>query len=299
MTPAADLDLPRLLNVAGGILDGVSDHFIAGLGAPSAVRKGDTDFATQIDLDLERRIGDELSQRTGFGVHGEEFGGPPVGEGVVWVLDPIDGTFNYSAGVPLTGILLALLADGESVLGLTWLPLSGKRFAGHLDSPLLCNGEPVALPRPTTLAQNAIGFGPFNAGHGGRYPGARRADLIRALSTRVARLRMTGSTGVDMAFAASGTFGASIAFGRHPWDNAAGAALVRAAGGVATDLSGRRWTVDSPSLVAGARGIHSEVMAVVEEVIGDDWSVESTGHPPSHPRSDPTGRPSRPEENNR
>ena len=42
-------------------------------------------------------------------MHGEEFGGPPVDEGAVWVLDPIDGTYNYSTGMPLTGILLGLL----------------------------------------------------------------------------------------------------------------------------------------------------------------------------------------------
>ncbi|MEP9391363.1 MULTISPECIES: inositol monophosphatase family protein [Gordonia] len=270
MTGGADLDLPRLLDVAGTILDGVGDQFVAGLGAPSAVRKGDTDFATQVDLDLERRISGELAQRTGIGVHGEEFGGPPVDEGAVWVLDPVDGTYNYSSGIPLTGILLALLVDGQSVLGLTWLPLTGQRFAGYAGGRLLCDGEPVDARPPESLSQSAIGFGPFNVGHGGRYPGARRAELIRALSGRVARLRMTGSTGIDMAYAATGAFGASIAFGRHPWDNAAGAALVRCAGGVATDLSGADWTVASPSLVAGAPGIHREVMAVVNEVFGVD-----------------------------
>ncbi|NDK89790.1 inositol monophosphatase [Gordonia desulfuricans] len=272
MTIGTDLDLPRLLHIAGGILDGVSAEFVAGLGAPSAVSKGRTDFATQVDLDLERRISAELADRTGIAVHGEEFGGPPVDEGVVWVLDPVDGTFNYSAGIPFTGILLALLVEGRSVLGLTWMPLSGQRFAGHVDGPLLCNGEPALVQPPARLSEAAIAFGAFNAAHGGRYAGARRADLLRALSGRVARVRMTGSTGADMAYAACGAFGAAIAFGRHPWDNAAGAALVAAAGGVATDLAGNPWTVTSPSLVAGAPGIHREVMAVIDEVIDGDWS---------------------------
>lgn len=291
MTSGAALDLPRLLAIAGGILDGVTDEFIAGLGAPSAVSKGGTDFATQVDLDLERRIVGELAQHTGIAVHGEEFGGPPVDDGVLWVLDPVDGTYNYSAGVPLTGILLALLVDGRSVLGLTWLPLSHQRYTGYLDGPLLCNGEPVAVPAPKSLAQSTIGFGPFNVSHGGPYPGARRADLIRALSGRAGRLRMTGSTGVDMAYAASGTFGASIAFGRHAWDNAAGAALVRSGGGVATDLSGAEWTVNSLSLVAGAPGIHREVMAVVDEVIGGDWSVAERPATPPPTRNENQSRP--------
>lgn len=277
MTAATDLDLPRLQEIAGKILDGASAEFIAGLGAPSAVAKGATDFATQVDLDLERRLVDELNAATGIAVHGEEFGGPSVDEGVVWVLDPIDGTYNYSTGVPMTGILLGLLVDGESVLGLTWLPLTDRRYAGHVGGRLLCNGVAVDVDPPANLASSAIGYGPFDVGHGGRYPGARRADLIRALSARAARLRMTGSTGVDMAYAAAGVFGASIAFGRHAWDNAAGAALVRAAGGVATDLAGNRWTVQSPSLVAGAPHVHEELMAVIDEVIGDDWSVHEEG----------------------
>lgn len=265
-------DLAGLLETAAGILDSVVDEFVAGLGAPSAVAKGGNDFATQVDLDLERRIGAELRRSTGIGVHGEEFGGPPVDTGTVWVLDPVDGTYNYSTGMPHTGILLGLLVDGDPVLGLTWLPLTNRRFAGHVDGPLLVDGVETTLTSTTRLSSSAIAYGPFNAAHGGRYPGARRADLLRELSARAGRLRMTGSTGVDMAYAAAGIVGGAIAFGRHAWDHAAGAAMVRAAGGIATDLAGNPWTASTPSLVAAAPGIHEELMALIDEVIGGDWS---------------------------
>ncbi|GAA1482958.1 inositol monophosphatase [Gordonia sinesedis] len=268
---ASTLDLPALLDLAGGVLDGATPEFIAGLGAPSAVAKGGNDFATQVDLDLERRIAGELHDRTGLPVHGEEFGGPAVDSGVLWVLDPVDGTYNYSSGMPLTGILLALLADGEPVLGLTWLPLLGRRYAAAAGGPLLCNGVSTPGLPDVSPQETAVAVGPFNVDHGGRYPGARRADVIRALSARVGRLRMTGSTGVDMAYTAGGVFGGAVAFGRHPWDNAAGALLVRAAGGVATDLAGNRWTASSPSLVAGTPAVHAEIMAVIDEVVGADW----------------------------
>ncbi|MCH5641507.1 MULTISPECIES: inositol monophosphatase [unclassified Gordonia (in: high G+C Gram-positive bacteria)] len=281
MTSVATLDYPRLLDVAGSVLDAAADDFVAGVGAPSAVTKSPTDFATQVDLDLERRIAAELAETTGLPVHGEEFGGPPVDEGVVWVLDPIDGTYNYSTGVPLTGILLGLLVDGHPVLGLTWLPLQGVRYAGHVDGPLLVDGRPAPPLRDAELAREAIAYGPFNASHGGRYAGARRADVIRALSSRAARLRMTGSTGVDLAYTAAGIFGGAIAFGRHAWDNAAGAALVRAAGGVATDLGGTPWTARSVGIVTGSPGLHDELMAVIAETVGDEWETrpEELGGP--------------------
>ncbi len=267
----SSLDLPRLLDTAGSVLDAAVETFVEGLGAPSAVHKGGTDFATQVDLDLERRISAELEDQTQIPVHGEEFGGADPVDGPVWVLDPVDGTFNYSAGMPLTGILLGLVVDGEATLGLTWLPLLDRKYAAHADGPLLINGE-AAEPLPDTpLEEAAVAFGPFNAAGRGRYAGDRRADLLRALSSRVARIRMTGSTGVDMAFTASGVFGGAVAFGRHPWDNAAGAALVRAAGGVASDIAGERWTVASPSLVAGTPTVHAGLMAVIEQTVGE-WS---------------------------
>ncbi|MXP21182.1 inositol monophosphatase [Gordonia sp. HNM0687] len=277
-------DHGALLDIAGQILDSVVDDFVAGLGAPSAVEKGATDFATQVDLDLERRIVADLTERTGIPVHGEEFGGPPVTEDTVWVLDPVDGTYNYSSGMPLTGILLGLLVDGEPVLGLTWLPLVGRRYAGHVDGPLYIDGRPVAPLEPIDLSTSVVSYGPFNVAGHGRYPGARRADVLSALSSRVSRLRMTGSTGVDMAYTAAGVFGGAIAFGRHAWDNAAGAALVRAAGGIATDLSGAAWNAASPSLVCAAPGLHAELMAVIDEVVGDEW-----GAVPTSARTDTSG----------
>ncbi|GAB92034.1 inositol monophosphatase family protein [Gordonia rhizosphera] len=282
MTSASTLDFPRLLHTAGQVLDSVVDEFVAGLGAPSAVAKSATDFATQVDLDLERRITAELADRTQIAVHGEEFGGPPVDEGVVWVLDPVDGTYNYSTGMPLTGILLGLLVDGAPTLGLTWLPLQHRRYAGHVDGPLLVDGRPADRLAPTELSSAAVAYGPFNASHGGRYAGHRRADVIRALSARVARLRMTGSTGVDLAYTAAGIFGGAVVFGRHAWDNAPGAALVRAAGGVATDLGGTPWRATATSIVTGAPGLHDELMDVIGEVVGDEWSTRPTelgGHP--------------------
>lgn len=275
VSSTAALDHPRLLDIAATILDSVSDEFVEGLGAPSAVSKGATDFATQVDLDLERRIRSELEDRTQLPVHGEEFGGPPVTDGAVWVLDPIDGTYNYSSGLPMSGILLGLLVDGAPTLGLTWLPLLNRRFAAHVDGPLLIDGQPAPRLQPIRLDAAALAYGPFDAAGGGRYPGARRADLIRALSARAGRLRMTGSTGVDMAYTAAGSFGGAIAFGRHAWDNAAGAALVRAAGGVTTDLGGEPWTASAHSLVSGAPGLHEELMTVIGEVVGDEWQADN------------------------
>ncbi|PXX62435.1 myo-inositol-1(or 4)-monophosphatase [Nocardia tenerifensis] len=256
-------DLSALLAVARETLDSVSSRFIEGVGAPSAVAKGRNDFATELDLELERTISTELARRTGIEVHGEEFGGPELVTGTAWVLDPIDGTFNYSSGHPLSGMLLALVHDGVPVIGLTWLPLLGQRYAAIEGGPVLLNGQALPPLAQGKLAEAMIGFGAFNVDARGRIPGQFRFDLLGPLSSLSSRVRMHGSTGIDLAFTASGVLGGAIVFGHHPWDNAAGVALIRAAGGVVTDLAGEPWTITSGSVLAAAPGVHEELLDMI------------------------------------
>ncbi|GGK68297.1 inositol monophosphatase family protein [Nocardia camponoti] len=263
-------ELTDLLAIASEVLDSVVPRFIAGVGAPSAVAKGRNDFATELDLELERTISGELRQRTGIPVHGEEFGGPALTTGTAWVLDPIDGTFNYSSGSPMAGILLALVHDGEPVIGLTWLPMLGLRYSAIVSGPLLVDGIAVPPLRPAKLADAPIGFGAFNVDSTGRIPGQFRFDLLGALSRLSSRVRMHGATGIDLGFTAAGVLGGAVVFGHHPWDNAAGVALVRAAGGVVTDLAGLPWTITSGSVLAAAPGVHDELLDMINAVSDEE-----------------------------
>ncbi|WP_228000810.1 inositol monophosphatase family protein [Nocardia australiensis] len=262
-------DLADLLAIAGDVLDSAGPRFVEGLGAPSAVAKGCNDFATELDLELERTITAQLERRTGIEVHGEEFGGPQLTSGTAWVLDPIDGTFNYSSGHPLSGMLLALVRDGDPLLGLTWLPVLGRRYAAMSGGPVLLDGKPLPPLPQGTLGEAMIGFGAFNMDSAGRIPGRFRFDLLGSLSRLSSRVRMHGSTGIDLAYVASGVLGGAIVFGHHPWDNAAGVALVRAAGGVVTDLAGRPWTITSGSVLAAAPGVHEELLEMICAVAED------------------------------
>src|SRR5919106_3282091 len=123
-----EADLDALVAEAAVILEDAAKPFVAGHGADSAVPKKGDDFATEVDLAIERQVTDALVSTTGIEVHGEEFGGGDVASPLVWVLDPIDGTFNYAAGLPTAGILLGLVRAGEPVAGLTRLPLPHQRY---------------------------------------------------------------------------------------------------------------------------------------------------------------------------
>jgi myo-inositol-1(or 4)-monophosphatase len=258
-----DPDLGALVATASAILDEAAKPFLAGHRAESAVAKKGNDFATEVDLAIERQVVAALESATGIGVHGEEFGGAPIDSHLVWVLDPIDGTFNYAAGLPTAGILLGLLRDGEPAAGLTWLPFTDQRYTAVVGKPLYVNGIEQPPLKEAKLAEAVVGIGTFNVDSRGEFPGRYRLATLERLSRHCSRARMHGATGVDMAYAAAGVLGAAISFGHHIWDHAAGVALIRSAGGVVTDLAGKEWTASSRSALAGVPNVHAEILEIV------------------------------------
>jgi myo-inositol-1(or 4)-monophosphatase len=263
------MDLDALVAEASAVLDAATKPFLAGHRADSAVRKKGDDFATEVDLAIERQVVAALVAATGIDVHGEEFGGAAVDSPWVWVLDPIDGTFNYAAGSPMASILLALLHDGDPVAGLTWLPFTDQRYTAVAGGPLIKNGVSRPSLARAELAASLVGVGTFSADSRGRFPGRYRLAVLENLSRVSSRLRMHGSTGIDLAYVADGILGGAISFGGQVWDHAAGVALVHAAGGIVTNLAGEPWTPTSRSALAAAPGVHAEILEI----------LRSTGEP--------------------
>jgi myo-inositol-1(or 4)-monophosphatase len=263
------MDLDALVGQASAILDAATEPFLAGHRADSAVPKKGDDFATEVDLAIERQVVVALVDATGIEVHGEEFGGPALDSPDspwLWVLDPIDGTFNYAAGSPMASILLALLNDGDPVAGLTWLPFTGDRYTAVAGGPLMKNGAAQPSLAPARLADSLVGVGTFSADSRGRFPGRYRLAVLESLSRVSSRLRMHGSTGIDLAYVGDGILGGAVIFGGQVWDHAAGVALVRAAGGIVTTLAGEPWTPESRSVLAAAPGVHAEILEILRSV---------------------------------
>jgi myo-inositol-1(or 4)-monophosphatase len=259
-------DLDALVAQAAAILDTATKPFIDGHRADSAVQKKGNDFATEVDLAIERQVVEALTSTTGIEVHGEEYGGADLDSPLVWVLDPIDGTFNYAAGSPMAAILLGLVCDGVPIAGLTWVPFTGERFTGIVGKPLQSNGAEAPALEPAKLADSIVGVSTFNVDSRGKVPGRYRLAVIENLSRKCSRMRMHGATGIDLAYTASGILGGAISFSGHVWDHAAGVALIRAAGGIVTDLAGNDWTVNSPSALAGVPGAHGELLDLLNSV---------------------------------
>ena len=187
---------------------------------------------------------------------GEEGGGARGDVG--WLVDPLDGTANFLHGFPAVGVSVALVQHGVPVVGVVHAPLLGTTYAASMGGGAFCDGERMSVgERSSDRAICATGF-PFRAK-------AERLDeylpVFEAALRRFEDLRRAGSASLDLAWTSAGVFDGYFEQALGPWDVAAGALLVREAGGVVTDWSGdeRAW-LTTGDIVAGPPAVHAELL---------------------------------------
>lgn len=263
--PELDLDvlleIARRAAVAGGVI--VADAFG---GAGSFHAKGPGDWVSVTDMASERAIRAALVEGAPqFPVVGEEEGGERATVG--WLVDPLDGTANFLHGFPIVAVSVALVVGHHPVIGVVHAPLLGETYwataggGAWRDGGAARGGERLMVSqRDPREAICATGF-PFRKKH------ERLAEYFpvfeRALST-FEDLRRAGAASLDLAWTAAGVFDGYFEQALGPWDLAAGALLVREAGGVVTDWRGdaHAW-LRSGDVVAGPPAVHAHILSLI------------------------------------
>jgi myo-inositol-1(or 4)-monophosphatase len=205
------------------------------------IAKGDRDFATDVDLQIETAIKAALSSATpDIPFLGEEEGGSgPASTDVRWVLDPIDGTINFAKDSPLCAISLSLIAAGQPVLGIVDTPFLGERFIAREGSGAFLNGAPIAVGSVAGLHEAVVAVADFKVGRGSEEENRVHLAVLSRLAHRCLRVRMHGSAALDLAWLAAGRVHATLMLSNLAWDVTAGLLLVREAGGAVYDFDGR------------------------------------------------------------
>jgi len=227
---------------------------------PGGVReKAPGDWVSDVDTAAERAARAVLATRhPDLPVWGEEEGG--VRGEVGWLVDPLDGTANFLHGFPVVGVSVALVAGAEPLVGVVHAPLLGLTFSAAAGAGTTLGDRAVRVSdRPLAQAICATGF-PFRA----KAQRSRRyLDAFGRVFGAVEDLRRAGAASLDLAWTAAGTFDGFFELGLGPWDVAAGALLVREAGGVVTDWAGdpEGW-LTSGDIVAAPPEIHEALLAL-------------------------------------
>ena len=231
--------------------------------------KPDRTHVTDADQAVERAIREMLSeQRPDDAILGEEFGqrgsDDPQASPRIWIIDPIDGTHSFERGLPMWGTLIALVVDGEAVVGVASSPALGKRWwAAHGRGAWVSErggaAERLRVSGIQRLADAAISFQSIQ-----QWDRAGRLDQLVALSRTVWRDRAYGDVWA-YTLLAEGLIEAVAEFRLHPYDIAALIPIVEEAGGRLTAADGGSAIWDG-SAVATNSAVHDELLALLNPV---------------------------------
>jgi len=257
----AALDLEHLLGVATSAARAGSAVVRDAFGAAHAVvAKAPGDWVSEVDTASERTVRDALLAAVpDIPVVGEEEGGEHTSLG--WLVDPLDGTANFLHRFPVVGVSVALVADEVPIVAVVDAPLLGEIYTASQGGGAWRGGDRLTIsPRSIEESIVATGF-PFRKKR-------ERLDEYLPVFERALRtfedLRRAGAASLDLAWCAAGVFDGYFEQALGPWDVAAGALLVREAGGVVTDWSGddHAW-LRSGDVVAAPPSIHAQVLAII------------------------------------
>jgi myo-inositol-1(or 4)-monophosphatase len=218
-------------------------------------RKGRSDFVTEVDRTAETIIRGILVEGVpGSTVVGEELSPEVVQAGLVWIVDPLDGTTNFLHGLQAYAVSIAAAVDGELETGVV-LDVPAERLVhATRGGGTWCGKERLGVSTITDPADALIGTGfPFtDFTRAEEYLGQLRRVMLATSG-----VRRPGAAALDLAAVAAGVFDGFWEQRLSAWDIAAGKLLVREAGGLVTDLAGRDLGVEHASVVAGNPAIHA------------------------------------------
>lgn len=216
-----------------------------------------TDMVSEADREAEAAIAELLrTERPDDGLVGEEGADESSASGRHWVVDPLDGTTNYLYRFPAWAVSVALEDADGGLVGVVHDPVAGETFAAERGAGARLNGEPIRVNETGDLARALIGTG-FGYDADVR---AGQAEVLRGLLPRVRDIRRAGAAALDLCFVAAGRLDGYYERGIHRWDYAAGALIVREAGGEVVELEGGRF-----GLAAGPPGIVRQLADLVRE----------------------------------
>lgn len=250
MQPMANIAL-RAARQAGQIMLRAMDR----LDALQIEEKGRNDFVSNVDREAEKAIIDALHKAyPEHGIlgeeHGEAYTGSRSGSGTefTWIIDPLDGTTNYLHGIPHFCVSIGLRKGRHLEHGVIFDPLRNEAFVGSRGYGAQLNGKRIRVSRTTRLEEAVIATG--------LPPIAVRAhldaymDMLKDFTATCRAIRRGGSAALDLAYVAAGRTDGFWELKLKPWDVAAGAVLVREAGGFVGTPSGGDGFIESGNIVA-------------------------------------------------
>jgi len=237
---------------------------LEGFKSSNAVRSQSEDpkhLVTKFDLESERIIISGIRKRyPRHSVLSEEAGLTDKGSPYTWIVDPLDGTGNFTKKNPLFSISIALRYEKEILLGVVYAPALEELYVAEKGKGAFLNDAPISVSSAQELDRSSI-----VSCEGADRSVIRSVKVFWEIRPAVLDMKKLGSAAIEAAWVSSGRADAYIVTKINPWDIAAGVILVEEAGGRVTDFKGRRWNMKKSDLILSNGRIHKQLLIKVNE----------------------------------
>lgn len=224
--------------------------------------KGYRDIVTEVDFIAERIVLETIRKRyPDHTIISEEAGTTQTDSPYQWVIDPIDGTTNYSRRLPICGVSVGLIKGDVPVLGAIYDPLRGDMFSAERGRGAQLNGLPIHASKVGKLENAMVSF---DWGHADAIR-QRTLQYVGQIAPLCRTVRGLGSAALALAYVAAGWLDTYINLGLKPWDTAAGLVLMAEAGGRTSTPDGQPYSYDHPACLATNGLIHDEILALLRQ----------------------------------
>ncbi len=230
-------------------------------------KEGCANFVTEYDVKVQNFLEEKFKELIPSASFLAEESGEDenkVGEGLTFIIDPIDGTTNFLYNMSQSAISVALAKDGEVILGAILNPYTDEYFSAEKGKGAYLNGERICVSEAENeKALAIIGTAPYYK----EAIGEKTVELFKELYFNFGDIRRSGSAAIDLCNIAKGSASLFVEYVLSPWDYAAGALIVSEAGGVISDFSGKALDEFSKStVIAASKKAYSAAMAICKKI---------------------------------
>ena len=228
-------------------------------------KKGFNDFVTHVDRGAEKMLVKKLGNLVpGAGFLVEENTSSKKGKKYTWVVDPLDGTTNFIHGIHPFAISIGLMDEDDVIAGVIHEASGEETYTAWKDGGAWLNGRKITVSKTAELSHSLIATGfPYK-------DFSRLDNYLKCLGWLVQNthgVRRMGSASIDLANVACGRYEVYFEYGLNPWDVAAGAILVREAGGFFSDFSGDKTNLSGKEIIASNEAVFQEILQIISTFI--------------------------------
>jgi myo-inositol-1(or 4)-monophosphatase len=254
----------QLLDVAIKAVKTAGEALLDIYGKTTKSFKSDQSVVTEADLKADSLIKNIIENKfPNHSILSEESGKTIKTSDYLWVIDPLDGSTNFSVQNPFFAVSIALINNQQPLMGVVYSPIRNELFLAKRNEGAFLNTNLINVEKNSTLEKSFIAF----CNGRDRYTRELMIKIYSKLKMKNNVVRQVGAASLELCYVASGRFGAFLMPGINSWDIIAGALIVQEAKGIVTDFHNNEFSIDSNNVLASSSSLHARLLRIIGKVI--------------------------------